>query len=161
MINPADRRGVYFYTPAEVAAARDIQRTKPGAPKCYSDGTPAPTFETSLDTWAQKVLTWYGRFIQLLRRYARALHSVALAQVAIWKNLRAGLSLPRMLKQDEHEQQAERTARPHWINNPQQSRDDRAHNGTPIQYHTEKRSHKTARRAQVIRLTTALQTAAK
>lgn len=96
MRNPADARPVYFYTPDEVNTAKLILSTpevdKFGSPMC-----PA-----SWRKWAQKVLTWYGRFRQVLRSYARTLRSLALAQVAIWANIRAGLSVPAMLRQIDH-----------------------------------------------------------
>lgn len=153
MTNPADARAFYFYTPAEVAAARYILKNQ-GKDRYGNDLYPPTWYK-----WAAKVCTWYGRFVQILRRYARALQSVALAQIAIWQNLRAGISVPRMLREEAHEAQEERTAPKKWVRNPPQARADRARNGypvTPVNPKTNKHSH----RAKIVRITHNLQTAA-
>lgn len=177
MINPADARAYYFYTPADVATAREILSTghrykgytiaiDPATGHAYLD---KPLYPADWVKWAQKVLTWYGRFIQVLRRYARALSSVALAQIAVWQNLRAGISVPRMLRTETAAVQVETAStratmqgKPgpgaKWRNNPPQSRDERARNGSPITPHTEKRSHKTERRAEIVRTVNHYQT---
>lgn len=153
MINPADSRAHYFYTPSEVSAARYILKHQ-GRDKYGDLLYPATWYK-----WAAKVATWYGRFTQLVRRYARLMGSAALAQVAIWKNIKSGYSVPRMLRMDATEVQEERTAPSKWVNNPHQTRDDRARHGAPVTP-TNPKSQKHTRRAQVIRTTNALQTAA-
>lgn len=159
MINPADARAFYFYTPQEVHTARYILKNQGRATNTNPNNRSANIYPPEFVTWANKVLTWYGRFCQLLRRYARALSSVQLAQIAIWQNLKNGLSLPRLLKMDSHEAQEHRTAPARWIKNPPRSHDERARHGDYITPHTEKRSHKTERRAQIARQTAALQMA--
>ena len=153
MINPADNRAHYFYTPNEVHAARYILKNQ-GRDRYGNLLYPETWYK-----WAAKVSTWYGRFLQVLRRYARALRSVALAQVAIWKNLKSGYSVPRMLRDETSQAQEHRTAPARWINNPHIDRDDRARNGSPITA-TNPKTNKHSRRAQVIRITHTLQTAA-
>lgn len=162
MINPADARAFYFYTPAEVQTARYILKNQ------GLDRYGNPLYPPTWIKWASKVCTWYGRFLQVLRRYARAMSSVALAQVAVWHNLKAGISVPRMLRDTTQATQEEsRSTRAtvagmdapgaRWINNPPYK--DAARNGhdvTPINPKTAKHT----RRAQVIRLTHNLQTAA-
>lgn len=161
MINPADARAYYFYTPAEISTARYILKNQ------GLDRFGNPLYPPTWIKWASKVCTWYGRFLQVLRRYARALSSVALAQVAIWQNLRTGYSVPRMLRdttaavQEEtrstRAQIAERdTPGARWINNPPQP--DAARNGHSVTAINPKTAKHT-RRAQVIRLTNHLQTA--
>ncbi len=169
MINPADNRQWYFYTPSEVAAARDILRAKRGrtanAPKgdgrttARSTGELCQPFEEVWDKWAAKVMTWYGRFCQLLRRYARIMGGAALAQVAIWKNLKSGYSVPRMLRDEQDKINRAHKGLKKWIQNPPQDRDDRARHGsaiTPANPKTNKHTH----RQQIINTTARLQTAA-
>lgn len=164
MNNPADNRAHYFYTPSEVAAARDILRAKRGrtanAPKgdgrttARSTGELMQPFEQVWDKWASKVMTWYGRFCQLLRRYARIMGGVALAQVAIWKNIKSGYSVPRMLRDEQDKINRAHKALKHWIKTPAVSWDGNP--TTPINPKTNKHT----RRAQIIRTTNNLQTAA-
>lgn len=54
-------------------------------------------FPAKFITWALKCLRWHQRFNTLLRRYAKELRDAALAMKAIWDNLKAGISLPKML----------------------------------------------------------------
>lgn len=178
MINPADARAYYFYTPDEVATAREIlganHRYKshtvaidPATGRAYLD---QPLYPQTWVKWASKVLTWYGRFTQVLRRYAAQLHSVALAQVAAWQNLKAGISVPRMLRTDTAPVQEEsRSSRAQvegrhapaarWIDNPRTPRADAARHGYAVTA-TNPKTQKHTRRAQVLRTTDRLQSAA-
>ena len=147
MINPADNRAHYFYTPSEVSTARYILKNQ-GRDRYGNLLYPETWYK-----WAAKVSTWYGRFIQVLRRYARIMGGAALAQVAIWKNIKAGYSVPRMLRDETSQAQEHRTTAKTWVKTPARSWDGTP--STPINPKTNKHT----RRAQIIRITNNLQTA--
>jgi len=51
-------------------------------------------------SWALKVLRWFNRFYQVLRHYAKFEgNDIIIATVAIWDNLKAGISLVNMLRE--------------------------------------------------------------
>jgi len=149
MKNPADNRAAYFYTPQEVADARDIIQYQ-GLDK-YGRSLYPDTWVT----WANKVLTWYGRFVQVLRRYVAAMQYAPLAVRALWLDIKNGLSLRRILRLLSTD---EATNAPKKWQQPRHDREDAKHNGlpiTPIRPKTQKHT----RKMQVKRTTHNLQTA--
>lgn len=113
MKNNADARPYYFYTPFEVVCARDIyqvvQRDPIRALRLY----PAAWI-----VWSAKVIQWHNRFVQVLRRYSRLMRDAALAVTAIWKNLKAGISIVKMIRLMEVREHTPAQ----WQQNPQQPR---------------------------------------
>ncbi len=151
MKNPADSRKYYFYTPHEYRCALDIYTAAKQNPV-----NAARLYPASWITWAFKVIKWFSAFTQVLRRYAKIMKGAAIAVKTIWHNLKQGISIMKMLKLATHKEQEQRTAPKEWYY-AAFSREHIARHGNPIQFFTEKRSHKTERRAQIVQQTNSLQ----
>lgn len=86
-------RSYYFFTPHEIACSRDIMQA------VREDAVNAlRLYPAAWVTWAHKVEQWAHRFAQVLRRYAKLMQGASLAVKAVWQNLKAGISIPKMLR---------------------------------------------------------------
>ena len=134
---------MYAYSINDLTTARYILKNQ------GKDRNGLDLYPSTFITWSKKVVNWFSMFYQVLRRYARVMKAASLAIKAIWQNIRAGISLPRMIRL--YTAQIDR-AHKAWKKNEHTERGQAPARSIPATH-----SMKTERRAAVIRQTNSLQ----
>lgn len=75
---------ITYYTPEQVAAAREVQSV--------------PHLAGEHLEWSKRVLNWWDGFCQLRKKYMEDLRNIALATKAVWQSLKKFKSLKKALQ---------------------------------------------------------------